>query len=119
MAGASVGMTIVEGMPSSFAAYAIACAWLPELQHYGETADTVTVAPFAPEGDHAVRALLGRELAQRVDGATKLEGSTALQVLCLEEDCRARQRIGLQRRQHRRFVRILGHALRCRLHVVE
>ena len=92
--GASDGITITDGMSSSRAASAIACAWLP---------DENAITP--------ARRCSGVELRQRVVGAAKLERTHALQVLALEEQLRTRALVGQARGHHRRLVRHASQAV--------
>jgi hypothetical protein len=83
-------MTIRAGMSSSWAAWAMAWAWLPE--------EKARAPPLRCSG----------VLRQSVVGTAKLESAYALQVLAFEEQARAQLFVHGAAGQHRRAV---GYAL--------
>ena len=95
-------MTIVAVVPTSRAAIATACAWLPD--EYA----THAAAPgrFRQRGDLVV-------------GAAELEGAAALEALRLDVDVGADQARERPRGEHRRPVRHPVEAVRGLLHVRE
>ena len=95
-------MRIVAVVPTSRAAIATACAWLPD--EYASDAS-------APGGL--------RQRGDLVVGAAKLEGTAALEALRLDVDVGADQAGERPRGEHRRPVRHPVEAVRGLLHVRE